>query len=161
MKSLNDLSFEGEFTVRKDFELIQVEEVERRKGYFLISLVDSFFNRFVIGSLATDAIAQGSMSDGGQANHFHYFVLRNLVDNKGKLVSSKIIKSKLNSIFLYILILLKVPSILTKMSSPPRSRTSDYFSGKFYLSCLGPHSTESNSTSIAFRSRKELLIRTS
>ena len=84
MNVLTDVSFEGEFSVKKDFELIQVEEVGiKKEHFFLISLVDSFFNRFVIGSLPNER----------QTPKNSDFVLRNLVDNTGKLVSSKIIKS--------------------------------------------------------------------
>ena len=97
MEVVRQLDFSlPEFSVKKDIELIQFEEISSNTAHTdkqgdgnkwsLICVVDSFFNRYVV---ANSVEQDGSLGE-------EYFALQNLVDKNGELVSTKIIKSKNN-----------------------------------------------------------------
>ena len=113
MKVVLDLSFQSNLLSNFDFELFQFKEVEikkngsvdheggdedpQKRSYGLICLVDSFFNRVVIGSLQTN-LEEQQIKIGDELAGNSYFVVANLVNTKGELVSTEIAKSKLKNL---------------------------------------------------------------
>ena len=113
MEVVYDFDFEGDYCIKKDIELIKIEELnlnrttqgglllERSEGNimaggfergFLVSIVDSFFNRFLIIN-QTDGGGRAATQQQPGSCQIPYLVFLNSVNQSGELLSTSIIKS--------------------------------------------------------------------